>query len=91
VTISTDKSLKVYSGETYECVTEKGDLHTMGINDLSFGEEGQIFTCSSDRTVKEWKLSETLEEVKTYNLSEFDATGLKDNVEKQQLGLMLHG
>ena len=64
----------------------------MGINDFSFGEDGKIITCSSDRTVKLWKINEkTLDEEKTYNLSEFDATGLKDNVEKQQLGLMLHG
>lgn len=62
----------------------------MGINDFAFGQDGQIITCSSDRTVKNWKINEkTLEEQKIFSLSEFDTTGLKDNVEKQQLGVLL--
>jgi WD40 repeat protein len=62
----------------------------MGINDFCFAEDGQIVTCSSDRTVKQWKINDkTLDEERTLNLSEFDATGLKDNVEKQQLGILL--
>ena len=61
----------------------------MGINDFAFGEDGQIITCSSDRSVKMWKINEkTLDEQRVLNLSEFDATGLKDNVEKQQLGVL---
>jgi hypothetical protein len=40
ITISQDKSLKVYDGESFECVAEKAGLHTMGINDFAFGEDG---------------------------------------------------
>lgn len=83
MTISQDKSLKLFDSESFECVAEKAGLHGMGINDFVFAEEGQIITCSSDRTVKQWKINEkTLDEERVHNLSEFDTTGLKDNVEK---------
>lgn len=63
----------------------------MGINDFVFGEDGQIITCSSDKSVKQFRINEkTLDEERTFNLSEFDNNGLKDNVEKQQLGLLMH-
>jgi len=82
--------LKIFDAETFECVVEKAGLHSMGINDFSFADDGQIVTCSSDRTIKHWKINEkSLDEERTLNLSEFDTTGLKDNVEKQQLGILL--
>jgi WD40 repeat protein len=80
----------VYDSETFEVLTEKAGLHSMGINDFCFADDGQIVTCSSDRTIKQWKINNpTLDEERTLNLSEFDTTGLTDNVEKQQLGLLL--
>jgi WD40 repeat protein len=79
----------VYNIETYELVVEKAGLHSMGINDFSFMENEQIVTCSSDRTVKVWSLKvedKAIDEVRKLGLSEEDDKGLKDNVEKQQLG-----
>ena len=40
ITISQDKSLKVYDGESFECLADKAGLHSMGINDFDFGEDG---------------------------------------------------
>ena len=40
LTISQDKSLKVYDGESFETLCEKAGLHSMGINDFAFGEDG---------------------------------------------------
>jgi len=63
ITVSQDKSLKVYDGESFETLSEKAGLHSMGINDFAFGEDGHIITCSSDRSVKMWKINEkTLDE-----------------------------
>lgn len=91
ISISADKSLKVWSTESKECVFEKAGLHSMGINDMTFtGNAGEIITCSSDRTAKLWKLDiegKDLQEVRVLNLSEADATEITDNVEKQLLGV----
>jgi len=63
----------------------------MGINDICFtGNEFEIVTCSSDRTVKVWKVNmegQKLEEVRSLELSGADAEQIKDNVDKQLLGL----
>jgi len=58
ITVSADKSLKIYNTESNEVVFVHDGLHTMGINDFSFTEiENEIITCSSDRTVKVWKVN----------------------------------
>lgn len=91
ITVSQDKSLKVHNSETYETVLEHAGLHTMGINDFCFTENAnEIVTCSSDRTVKVWRVNfetKALEEVRTLGLSEIDTEEFKDNVDKQILGL----
>ena len=82
----------MYNIETYELVVEKAGLHSMGINDFSFMENEQIVTCSSDRSVKVWAVKvdeKTVDEVRKLGLSEEDDKGLKDNVEKQQLGCLV--
>lgn len=65
----------------------------MGINDLFFtSTPNQFITCSSDRTAKVWTLNleeKKLEEVRVLNLSEADTSQIKDNVEKQQLGILM--
>lgn len=84
--------MKVFSNETFEAIVEKQAIHNMGINDFCFGENEQIVTCSSDRSVKVWavKIDEkTVDEVRKLGLSEEDDKGLKDNVEKQQLGCLV--
>jgi WD40 repeat protein len=60
------------------------DMHTMGINDLIFSTPEEIITCSSDRTVKTWKVVDnaSLEEQKTHQLLQSDRDEYKDNVEK---------
>jgi len=67
-------------------------MHSMGINDMVFAGEDELVTCSSDRTVKRWKVVEnsSLEESKTLDLQDFDKDGYKENVEKQFLGLTYH-
>ena len=53
LTTSQDKTLKVFSGESYEQVFEQTGIHSMGVNDFTFtNAENELFTCSSDRTVK---------------------------------------
>lgn len=91
VTISADKFIKVYSTETSELVFEQEKCHAMGINDMAFmPNEWEIATCSSDRTVKIWKLdleAKSFTEIRTLNLSEDDTSAYKDNVEKQILAV----
>jgi WD40 repeat protein len=59
ITVSADKTLNVFNSETYEKTMQKEGLHTMGVTDMDFGNQpGQLFTCSSDRQIKKWKLSE---------------------------------
>ena len=91
VTISADKFIKVFSSETYEMVFEQGGLHTMGINDLVFtANEWEVATCSSDRTVKIWKIdmeAKNVTEVRSLSLHEDDIAAYKDNVEKQILAV----
>ena len=44
----------------------------MGINDFAFGNEGEIITCSSDRTLKIHKIdleAKALQELQQLNLS----------------------
>jgi len=92
VTVSADKTLKVHDTETYETVIEHAGLHSMGINDFVFtSEPNEIVTCSSDRTAKVWKINfetKKLDEVRTLTLSETDNLELKENVDKQLLGLL---
>ena len=92
VTVSADKSLKVYNTETNETVFEQTGLHSMGINDFTFTNDPyEIVTCSSDRTAKVWRINleaKKLDEVRTLELSSADNTELKDNVEKQILGVL---
>jgi len=63
----------------------------MGIIDMCIGENPwEITTCSNDRTLKTWKIdleAKTIEQVKEYTLSDYDLTGYKENLEKQQLGV----
>lgn len=91
ITVSSDKSIKVHNCESYELVVEKQGAHSMGIIDMCFtGNPWEISTCSSDRTVRTFKIdlaAKTIEQVKEYTLSDFDLEGYKDNVDKQQLGL----
>ena len=58
----------------------------MGINDLCFTQNvGQLVTCSSDRSVKVWKVDvgeKNMDQTKAFKISEADTTGLKENVEK---------
>lgn len=67
----------------------------MGINDLCFTQnQGQLVTCSSDRSVKVWQVDvggKTMDETKAYKLSAADSEGLKENVEKQILALQNDG
>jgi len=84
-TISADKTIKVYSSETCEIIFEQGGLHKMGINDFVFSGKNEIATCSSDRTVKTWKIdieAKTMTEVRTLAIHDDDNAALKDNVEK---------
>ena len=77
--------MKIYNGESFECTVEKAGLHSMGINDFSFGDQNEIITCSSDRSVKTWKIDiegKVIDEVRSLTLSDFDDKGLKENVEK---------
>lgn len=64
----------------------------MGVTDLAFAEpQGSLLTSSSDRTVKKWKLDlagKSLEEEKSFQVSEADEAQLKDNVDKQLLGVV---
>jgi WD40 repeat protein len=72
-------------------VFEQEKCHAMGINDMAFmPNEWEIATCSSDRTVKIWKLdleAKSFTEIRTLNLSEDDTSAYKDNVEKQILAV----
>jgi len=58
----------------------------MGINDLVFtSNEWEIATCSSDRTVKIWKLDiegKSVTELRNLDLHDDDTAAYKDNVEK---------
>lgn len=67
-------------------------MHSMGINDMIFAGADELVTCSSDRTVKRWKIVENkaLEQNKVLQISEADSSEYKENVEKQQLGLAFH-
>jgi len=89
--VSQDKTFKAYDSSSYEVTLEKTGLHSMGIQDLAFSKnENELITCSSDRSVKTWKLNleaKTLEDGKVLQLPKADVDGIKDNVEKQQLGL----
>lgn len=93
ITVSADKSLKIYNTETHELVMEQAGLHQMGINDLFFSQiANELITCSSDKTAKVWKVNfedKKLEEIRTLELSQADADQIKDNVDKQQLGVIL--
>lgn len=63
----------------------------MGINDMVFtANEWEIATCSSDRTVKIWKMdleAKNVTEIRTLGLHEDDIAAYKDNVEKQILAV----
>ena len=76
ITVSSDKSIKVWSTETNKLVFEQQGLHAMGINDFCFtSNEHELITCSSDRTAKVWKVDfeeNKLHEVRTLGLSEAD-------------------
>lgn len=93
LTVSADKSIKIHNSDTYECVLDQQGVHTMGINDFSFGQiDGQwhVVTCSSDRTCKLFPFEENkLGEAKVLNLSEIDTNEYKDNVDKQQLAAVI--
>lgn len=69
ITVSQDKAIKVHNFESRELIVEKAGIHSMGINDFCQTQnEGEIATCSSDRTIKVWKLNiaeKSLDEVRT--------------------------
>ena len=94
MTVSADKFIKVYSTETYEFLFEQGGLHTMGINDFVFtSTPWEIATCSSDRSVKVWKIdieAKTVTEVRALALHDDDIAAYKDNVDKQILAVAAH-
>ena len=92
ITVSQDKSVKMYNCDTKELVIEKPAVHSMGINGFSFSDGNLIYTCSSDRSIKvhEYNIEgKTLEEKSQLNLNQFDVEGYKENVDKQQLGVLL--
>ena len=92
LTASGDKSVKMTTLGTNTTDMHQKDMHTMGINDMIFAGTDELVTCSSDRTVKRWKVvdNSSLTEAKVLNISDFDNTEYKDNVDKQQLGLLFH-
>jgi len=63
----------------------------MGINDFMFTPTPyELVTCSSDRSAKVWQLdleAKTVTEVRCLELSPADTAEIKENVEKQILGL----
>ena len=93
--VSSDKTLTAYNSENFEQVMQKEGLHKMGVTDMCFTtNQEELVTCSSDRNVKRWKLNiaeKQLDEVIAYEHSEKDQTELKDNVDKQFLGLAFDG
>jgi len=86
ITVSADKTLKIFKTEDYEQVLEHTGLHKMGINDFAFTHnDWEIATASSDRTIKLWKIdieAKTVTETSTLTISDFDTNGYKDNVDK---------
>jgi len=92
ITVSSDKSIKVHNCETYELVVSKDAAHSMGIIDFCFNSNPwEIVTCSSDRTLKTWKLdleAKSIELIGEMTLSDFDLNGYKENIEKQQLAVI---
>ena len=92
ITVSQDKSVKMYNCESKELVIEKPAVHSMGINGFVFSAGNLIYTCSSDRSIKlhEYNIEgKTLEEKSQLNLNQFDIEGYKENVDKQQLGVLM--
>jgi WD40 repeat protein len=73
-------------------VLSQGCEHTQGINDLCFtSNENEVVTCSSDRTTRVHAIdfeNKALQHKTVLNISDFDADGYKENIEKQQLGLL---
>ena len=92
VTVSGDKTLQVFDSTTGDSLFAQGCEHTQGINDMCFTQnENEVITCSSDRTARVHKIdfdNKALEHKAVLNISDFDTEGYKDNVEKQQLGLL---
>lgn len=87
VTVSGDKTMQVFDTATGEQVLSGEPGHTQGINDLCFTQnENETVTCSSDRTIRVLGIdyeNKALEQKTVLNISDFDANGYKDNVEKQ--------
>ena len=58
----------------------------MGINDIKFKkEENEFLSCSSDRTVKHWKINlegNTIEQLVEFQLSDEDQEVYKENADK---------
>ena len=92
VTVSGDKTMQVFDTVTGDQVLSQGCEHTQGINDICFTQnENEVVTCSSDRTTRVHRIdfeNKALEHKTVLNISDFDTNGYKDNVEKQQLGLL---
>ena len=92
VTVSGDKTLQVFDTATGDSILTQNCGHTQGINDLCFtANENEVVTCSSDRTTRLHRMdfeNKALEHKNVLNLSDFDTQGYKDNVEKQQLGVL---
>jgi hypothetical protein len=65
----------------------------MGINDFVFGAgENEVITCSSDRSLKVHQMNfdgKAIEEIRQLNLNQAEIEGLKENVDKQQLGCLM--
>ena len=93
VSVSQDKSIKIWDAETYEQLIHKEGAHGMTIIDCSFDKDEDLVTCSSDRTVKSWKINyddKTIDELNTFTYSDFDNEQYTDNVDKQILGVKYH-
>lgn len=87
ITVSADKSIKLYSTETNELVFEKQGAHDKSIMDFAFRGENEIVTSSNDSTCKVFKVNmetKTFDEVFVYNLASAD-----DQVKQQHLKQLL--
>jgi len=92
ITVSSDKAVRVHDSESYECVVEKEGAHAQGITDFTLTSNADEFvTCSSDRTARIHRIdyeNKAIQQINELILSDFDTAGLKENVEKQQLGVL---
>lgn len=76
LTVSSDKSIKLFNTESKEVLVDKQACHKMGISEFAFAaEEGVFYTCSNDRSIKKWKIdfgAKSIDEVSLLTLSDVD-------------------